>query len=52
MSEKCTKTSSPPPSGLINPKSLASLNQLPFPVAAKQIDRQPESESNVEKSEF
>lgn len=39
ISEKCTNTSEPPPSGLMNPNPLASLNQLTVPVAAKQIDK-------------
>ncbi|KGC60436.1 hypothetical protein DM75_3758 [Burkholderia mallei] len=33
ISEKCAKRSSPPPSGVMKPKPLASLNHLTVPVA-------------------
>src|SRR5436190_21328519 len=33
IAEKCAKRSSPPPSGVMNPNPLASLNHLTVPVA-------------------
>src|SRR6185312_16268478 len=36
IAEKCTKTSAPPPSGVMNPKPLASLNHLTVPTAIRK----------------
>jgi hypothetical protein len=37
IAEKCAKRSSPPPSGVMKPKPLASLNHLTVPVAMLRI---------------
>src|SRR5438552_12919868 len=37
MAEKCAKTSSPPPSGSMKPKPLASLNHLTVPRAIPHL---------------
>src|SRR5436190_17055079 len=37
IAEKCANRSSPPPSGVMNPKPLASLNHLTVPVAISEF---------------